>query len=60
MNGWFSKKSKLEKLKLKYASLMKKSFETARSDIKKSKNIHHQADMLFEEIRYLSLHPGDK
>ncbi len=60
MISWFSRKSKIEKLKERYTLLMKKSYETALKDIKKSEKVHHQADKLFQEIKYLTFQHGDK
>lgn len=60
MFNWFRKKTKVEKLKDRYALLMKKSYNTALSDLKKSEKVHYQADKLFQEIKYLSLQQGDK
>ncbi len=60
MISWFRKKSKVEKLKERYTLLMKKSYETALKDIKESKKAHHQADKLFQEIKYLTFQHGDK
>jgi len=57
---WFRKKTKIEKLKEKYANLMRKSFEIARKDITKSKKIHRQADKLFEEISFLTFQQNKK
>lgn len=34
---------------------MKKSYETALRDCKKSEKIHRQANKLFQEIKYLTL-----
>lgn len=39
---------------------MKKSYETALKDIKKSEKVHHQADKIFQEIKYLTFQHGDK
>lgn len=39
---------------------MKKSYEIALKDCKKSEKVHHQANKLFQEIKYLSLQQGDK
>jgi len=60
MIRWFRKKSRIEKLKERYTSLMKRSYETALKDTDKSEKIHHQADKLFQEIKYLSLQRNDK
>lgn len=55
MVSWFRKKSKVELLKERYTLLMKKSYETALRDCKKSEKIHRQANKLFQEIKYLTL-----
>ncbi|SRX53999.1 Lacal_2735 family protein [Aequorivita sp. CIP111184] len=60
MLSWFRKKSKVEVLKERYTLLMKKSYETALKDITKSEKVHHQADKLFREIKYLTFQHGDK
>ncbi len=60
MRSWFRKKSKVEMLKERYTLLMKKSYETALKDIKKSEKVHHQADKIFQEIKYLTFQHGDK
>ena len=60
MFNWFRKKSKVEKLKEKYTLLMKKSYDTALRDVKKSERVHHQADKLFQKIKYLTFQQGDK
>jgi len=60
MISWFRKKSRIEKLKERYTSLMKRSYETALKDTDKSEKIHYEADKLFQEIKYLSLQRNDK
>jgi hypothetical protein len=60
MFNWFRKKSKVEKLKERYTLLMKKSYDTALKDVEKSEKVHHQADKLFQEIKYLTFQQGDK
>ncbi|HLT48828.1 MAG TPA: Lacal_2735 family protein [Aequorivita sp.] len=60
MISWFRKKSRIEKLKERYTSLMKRSYETALKDTDKSEKMHRQADKLFQEIKYLSLQRNDK
>ena len=44
MISWFRKKSRIEKLKERYTSLMKRSYETALKDTDKSEKMHRQAD----------------
>lgn len=51
---WFKKKSKLERLQDEYTSLMRKSYNIALRDAKKSEEVHRQADELFQQIKYLS------
>lgn len=61
MFGWFKKKSRLEKLRERYAVLMRKSYEVALRDPKLSEKVHSQADEIYDEIRFLTLqHQGDK
>ena len=60
MISWFRKKTKLEKLKERYTFLMKKSYEIALKDRNKSEKVHHQADRIYREIKYLTFHNGDK
>ncbi len=60
MLSWFKKKSKVEILKERYTLLMKKSYDIALRDCKKSEKVHHQANKLFQEIKYLSIQQGDK
>jgi hypothetical protein len=60
MRNWFRKKSKIQVLKERYTFLMKRSFETALKDTKKSDKMHRQADKLFQEIQYLSLHHSEQ
>ncbi|AFL79912.1 hypothetical protein Aeqsu_0399 [Aequorivita sublithincola DSM 14238] len=55
MISWFRRKSKVEILKEKYTSLMRRSFEMSIKDSAKSERLHSQADKLFREIQYLSL-----
>lgn len=52
--SWLKKKSKIESLKDKYTSLMKKSFDLSIKDADRSERLHRQADKLFHEIQYLS------
>jgi hypothetical protein len=59
MLSWFKKKTKMERLKKRYACLMRKSYETALRDERKSDKIHRRADKIFEEIKYLKLQNGD-
>ncbi len=54
MLRWFRKRSRLEKLQDRYAELMKKSFDVALKDKKKSEEIHEQAHKVFKEIKHLS------
>ena len=56
----FRKKTRLEKLKEKYRSLMKRSFRSALNDKAQSERLHQEADRIFEEIQYITLKYGDK
>jgi len=60
MIEWFRKETRLDKLKKRYADLMKKSYKTALIDKSKSDKVHRQAYKIFEEIKYLSLKHADK
>jgi len=60
MIAWFRKKSKIERLKERYAFLMRKSYQIALKDINKSEEVHRQADELFQKIKYLSLDNGEE
>ncbi|WP_111816481.1 Lacal_2735 family protein [Aequorivita lipolytica] len=60
MNSWFKKKSRIEILKERYRSLMRRSFEIALKSPKKSEKIHTQAEKIFQEIQYLSFRHADK
>ena len=55
MFDWFRKKSRLERLRERYTSLMRKSYEIALRDPKKSERVHSQADKIYEEIQFLTL-----
>jgi hypothetical protein len=59
MISWFRRKSRIEKLKERYTSLMKRSFETALKDTEKSEKIHRQADKLFQEIKQQTLQQAE-
>lgn len=58
MFGWFKKRSKLEKLKRRYARLMKYSFESALKDKEKSEKARKQAREIYDEIVRLSVNNG--
>lgn len=60
MISWFRRKSKIEILKERYTLLMKKSYEIALRDCKKSEKMHYQANKIFQEIKYLTIQQGDK
>lgn len=61
MFNFFKKKSRLDKLRMRYTTLMRKSYEIALRDPKKSESVHSQADKIYEEIQYLKLqYQGDK
>ncbi|MCB0465200.1 MAG: Lacal_2735 family protein [Aequorivita sp.] len=59
MTSWFRKKSKIEKLKVRYTYLMRRSFEMALKDTEKSEKLHRQADNLFKEIKQQSYQQVD-
>ena len=56
----FKKKSKLEKLKERYTSLMRKSFKIALKNPDKCEYFHSQADEIFEKIKFLSLQSNEE
>lgn len=58
--SWFRKKSRVERLKIRYTYLMRRSYETSLKNAEKSESLHRQAVKLFQEINYLSLQQGDK
>ena len=58
ISDWFRKKSRIEKMQERYTHLMRRSFETSLKDTERSEKMHHQADKLLTEIRYLSLQPS--
>ncbi|PKA82209.1 hypothetical protein ATE92_0335 [Ulvibacter sp. MAR_2010_11] len=60
MHAWFKRKTRLERLKERYAQLMKKSYRTALTNKSKSDKLHRQAAKVFEEIQYYTLKYGDK
>lgn len=60
MMSWFRKKSRIERLEIRYTYLMRRSYETSLRDTDKSESLHRQAVRLFKEINYLSLQQGDK
>ncbi|MBT8261890.1 MAG: Lacal_2735 family protein [Bacteroidia bacterium] len=51
MLNWLKKKTEIEKLKLRYQKLMKKSFKAALSDTKKSDEFHQEARYIFNRIK---------
>jgi len=60
MNGWFKKRTRIEKLQKRYAELMKKSFNVALKDQEQSEDVRRQAHKIFDEIKYLTLQKADK
>jgi hypothetical protein len=60
MEIWFRQKTRVEKLKERYALLMKQSYELAFCDIQKSEKLHSQADELFQEIQNFNMQQIDK
>lgn len=60
MMSWFRKKSRVERLKIRYTYLMRRSYETSLKNAEKSESLHRQAVTLFQEINYLLLQQGDK
>lgn len=54
MLNLFRKKSRLEKLKVRYQYLMRRSFEMSLKDAEKSERIHREADELYKEIKQSS------
>lgn len=57
MLNWLKKKTELDKLKLRYQRLMKKSFKAALTDNQKSEKFHQEARYIFNRIRD---HESDK
>jgi len=49
----FKRKSRLEKLKIRYRNLMKKSYEIALRDQKRSERVHLEAEKIYKEIQFL-------
>jgi hypothetical protein len=60
MNKLFKRKSKLDLLKNRYSSLMRKSYKMALKDPDESDRVHKQADKVYQEIEYLTFKYGDK
>ncbi|MEM0518584.1 MULTISPECIES: Lacal_2735 family protein [Aequorivita] len=60
MYNLFRRKTRIELLKERYRSLMKRSFELSVKNPEKSEKAHQQADKLLQEIQYLSIMHADK
>ena len=60
MMNWFKKETKLDKLKKRYANLMRKSYEVALKDKNESDSIHHKAEKVFEQIQSIRYQYADK
>lgn len=58
MFNFFRKKSRLEILKERYTRLMRRSYEIALRDRKKSERVHSQADKIYKEIQHLKFQYG--
>lgn len=54
MFGWFTRKSKLERLKTRHRDLMRKSYELSLNDPEKSEKLHRQAEKVYEELQKLN------
>jgi hypothetical protein len=51
MLNWLKKKTEIEKLKLRYQKLMKKSYKAALTDTQKSDRFHEEARYIFNRIK---------
>lgn len=60
MMNWFKRETKLEKLKKRYKSLMRRSYEIALKDKEKSDHIHDKAEAVFKQIQLLRYQYADK
>lgn len=60
MSHLFHKKTRLEKLQLKYRDLMRTSFNCAVTNNSKSCAAKKRANEIYEEIEYLTLKFADK
>ncbi|MFC7358380.1 Lacal_2735 family protein [Jejudonia soesokkakensis] len=60
MSPWFRNNSRIEILKKKYTSLMRKSYKMALKDPEESERAHEEAEKIYEEIQYLNLKLADK
>lgn len=53
MLNWFKRRSRLERLKVRYRNLMRESYKLALRDPKKCDRIHSEAERIYKEIQYL-------
>lgn len=60
MFDWLKRKDELEKLKVKYRDLMKRSFKLAVSDKRRSELARNEAQEVLEKIQYLKMKLADK
>tara|TARA_R110002124_G_scaffold287089_1_gene470234 strand:- start:9993 stop:10175 length:183 start_codon:yes stop_codon:yes gene_type:complete len=60
MFDWLKRKDELEKLKIKYRDLMKRSFKLAVSDKRRSELARSEAQEVLEKIQYLKMKLADK
>ncbi len=51
MLDWLKKKTEIEKLKLRYQRLMKKSYKAALTDNQKCEKFHQEARYIYNRIR---------
>ncbi len=55
MTEWFKRRTQLEKLEKQYTELMRKSYEEACKDQKKSQLARQEADKIYSKIKELGL-----
>ena len=60
MFDWLKRKDELEKLKIKYRDLMKRSFKLAVSDKRRSELARSEAQEVLEKIQDLKMKLADK
>lgn len=58
--NWFKRETKLDKLKKRYSELMRKSYEVALRDKKKSDFFHEKAEEILDEIKSYRYQYADK
>ena len=58
MFGWFRKRTRMEKLKKRYARLMRSSFENALKNKRKSEEARKKAEIIYKELIQLGYENG--